>query len=96
MRCGKQYGGDERGLTCSHFWARQHKGTRFDPLNCDSICWFPCHAYRWEKEKQGEYREFKLKQLGISGYKALEKRARVPYPQHRAIIDCMTLLGAIL
>jgi hypothetical protein len=85
-RCGRA-----NHLTCSHFWARQHKGTRFDPENCDAVCWMPCHKYYWEKEKQGEYRDFKMKQLGAVKYKALEKRARTTYPQCNAIQDCMKL-----
>ena len=90
MRCGsKKY------LTCSHFWARQHKGTRFDPKNCITLCWMPCHKYHFEKEKQGDYREFMLTWLGEKEYKALEKRARRVYPQTRAIMDCMELLGVV-
>jgi hypothetical protein len=95
VRCKRQYKEGERGLTNSHFWARQHKGTRFDPLNCDAICWFPCHAYHWEKEKQGDYYDFKYKQLGKARYARMAERARDVYPQDRAIMDCMKLLGAL-
>lgn len=87
--------GTSTNLTCSHFWARQHKGTRFDPDNCDAVCWMPCHKYYWEKEKQGDYRDFKIRQLGLKRYKEMEKRARGVYPQDRAIMDCMRLLGAL-
>lgn len=90
MRCGT-----EKNLTCSHFWARQHKGTRFDPENCVAVCWMPCHKYHWEKEKQGDYRDFMLKWLGEDKYKELEKRARGIYPQTTAIIDCMNLLKSL-
>lgn len=89
-RCGK-----EGALTCSHFWGRQHKGTRFDPNNCVALCWLPCHAYFWEKEKQGEYREFMMKWLGEEEYKNLQDRAMHPYPQKTAIMDCMKLLGKL-
>lgn len=92
-RCGKIWAEGARGLTCSHFWQRSHKGTRFDPENNDSACWMPCHKYHWEKEKQGDYRDFKVRQLGMARYQALEARARGTYPQDRAIIDCMKLLG---
>lgn len=94
-RCFKQWEEGVGGLTDSHFWNRQHKGTRFDPENNDAICWFPCHAYHFEKEKQGEYRDFKLRQLGTRKYNALEKRARSIYPQDKAIMDCMRLLGVL-
>lgn len=87
--------GTTKGLTNSHFWPRQHKGTRFDPENCDAVCWMPCHKYYWEKEKQGDYRDFKLKQLGAVKYKAMERRARGVYPQVNAIMDCMRLLGVL-
>lgn len=88
VRCGST-----KRLTNSHFWPRQHKGTRFDPENCDAVCWMPCHKYIWEKEKQGQYRDFKLNQLGVARYQAMEARARGIYPQDRAIMDCMVLLG---
>ena len=91
VRCGSI-----KRLTNSHFWARQHKGTRFDPENCDAVCWMPCHKYHWEKEKQGAYRDFKINQLGMPRYQAMEARARGTYPQVSAIIDCMELLGVVL
>ena|SRR3990167_2926016 len=98
-RCGKIFdsydGLSMKNLTCSHFWARQHKGTRFDSKNCISLCWMPCHKYHFEKEKQGDYREFMLTWLGKTEYKELEKRARGVYPQTRAIMDCMELLGVV-
>lgn len=84
-----------KGLTNSHFWGRQHKATRFDPKNCLAVCWMPCHKYYWEKEKQGDYRDFMRKWLGQKEYDALEKRARGTYPQKDAIIDCMKLLGKL-
>ena len=59
-------------LTCSHYWGRFASSTRYDPKNCDSLC-FGCH-FRVENAKQGEYREWKIKHLGLAGYKALEKR----------------------
>ena len=62
MRCGKT--ADRTQLSCSHFWPRQHSATRYDPENCVALCWVPCHKYNWEKEKQGEYRDFMLVWLG--------------------------------
>ena len=92
MRCGKPRS-EDNPLTCSHFWNRQHKGTRFDPENNDAVCWMPCHKYYWEKEKQGDYRDFKMKQLGAERYAALELRARRTYKEYDAILDCMKLLS---
>jgi len=94
MRCGKLRD-KSNPLTCSHFWARQHKATRFDPENCVSLCWMPCHKYHWEKEKQGDYRDFMLRWLGQDRYNQLEKRARSTKPQLDAIIECMWLLKAL-
>lgn len=75
MFCGTQYEPPTSGLQCSHFWGRGNKATRFDPENCDALC-YGCHA-RNEGNKQGFYRDFKIKQLGLKGYNALEKRARM-------------------
>lgn len=87
VRCGKQ-----TNLTCSHFWSRIHSATRYDPDNCDALCWLPCH-YTWEHEKQGEYRDFKLKQLGKKRYEALEKRARSVMKREDAIAAFLTMIG---
>lgn len=87
MRCGSL-----EGLTCSHFWVRQHKSVRFDPDNCIALCW-PCHSFHFEKEKQGAYRDFMLNWLGTAKYNILEKKARSSYPQRDAIMDCMSMLG---
>jgi len=70
--CGKQ----ETKLENSHYWGRANKSTRFDPENCDLLCFY-CHLTH-EGSKQGFYREWKLKQLGTKKYNALERRARTP------------------
>lgn len=74
VRCKTKYTPPTNALQCSHFWGRGNKATRFDKLNCDSLC-YGCHAL-WEGNKQGEYRDFKLKQLGKKQYDLLEKKAR--------------------
>ncbi len=51
-------------------------GTRFEPDNCDSLC-FACHTL-WEPNKHGAYRDFKMKQLGEARYKTLEIQAMTP------------------
>ncbi len=75
QRCFTQYQEGDQGLQNSHFWGRGNWNTRFDSENCDALC-YGCHA-RWEGNKQGDYRDFKIKQLGIIGYKNLEMRARM-------------------
>lgn len=91
-RCGKVYRKGERGLTNSHFWPRQHKGTRYDPRNCDTCCWMPCHKYHWEKEKQGAYMDYMLKKLGKKEYDALRKLSEGTTPLTEAIISCIRVV----
>lgn len=78
-------------LTNSHYWGRANSATRFDPENCDTLCWMPCHV-KWEKQKQGDYLQFKLKQLGQDKYTELEKRGRSTMNRSEAIRDCMKLI----
>lgn len=87
--------GTDKNLTNSHFWPRQHKSVRYDPLNCIALCWMPCHKYHWEKEKQGAYRDFMIQWLGEYEYKKLEYRAGTPMPLKVAVMECMKLLGAL-
>lgn len=61
-------------IQCSHFWGRTHRATRFDENNCDTLC-KRCH-FNNEDNKQGYYREFKLKQLGEEKYLELEKKSK--------------------
>lgn len=57
-------------MTCSHFWGRGDKIHRFDPKNCDTLC-IECHV-KHEGNKQGYYRDFKVKQLGMKLYRKME------------------------
>lgn len=74
----------------SHFWGRGNSATRYDPQNCDGICG-GCHM-RHESNKQGLYRDFKIRDLGKEGYDLLEKRARSIVKRSDAILECMELL----
>ena len=70
VRCGKT-----KNLQCSHFWVDGRNSTRFNEENCDTLC-YACHYGNldgWEYQKQGEYMQFKIKQLGTKRYKALER-----------------------
>lgn len=58
-------------MTNSHFWGRGDKMHRFDPKNCDTLC-FTCHTNN-EGNKQGFYRDWKIKQLGEEVYKQMEQ-----------------------
>lgn len=63
-------GDTERKSECSHYWGRGDKVHRFDPLNAEYLC-FSCHV-RVEGNKQGEYRTYKIKQLGEKKHKEME------------------------
>jgi hypothetical protein len=62
QRCLKQYEPPTSGLHCSHFQGRGKEATRFEPLNCDALC-YGCHAYftanpgehyQWQVDKKGK------------------------------------------
>lgn len=57
-------------MTNSHYWGRGDKHNRFNPLNCDTLCFY-CHEQN-EGNKQGKYRDFKIQQLGTEKYKEME------------------------
>ena len=90
VRCGRQHNDDENTSDNSHYWQRSIRGTRFDPLNCDTLCKMPCHSGNkgWEHEKRikdnlknkydGEYTEFKKNQLGERDFDLLLVRAHTP------------------
>lgn len=67
--CGKN--AEQAKLECSHFWGRADKHHRFDPKNCDTLCFY-CHSQN-EGNKQGKYRDFKIHQLGQETYDRMEK-----------------------
>lgn len=58
-------------MTNSHFWGRGDKWNRFNPENCDTLCFY-CHQTH-EGNKQGFYKEWKIKQLGEKLYDSLYK-----------------------
>lgn len=67
--CGKN--ATQSKMENSHFWGRGDKIHRFDPNNCDTLCWY-CHMQN-EGNKQGRYREYKIKQLGKKLYQQMER-----------------------
>ncbi len=86
LNCGR-----ESNLTNSHYWGRRHSSTRYDPDNCITLCWLPCHK-TWEHEKQGRYREFMLERLGENGYNKLKERANSIMKRTEALQECKQLL----
>lgn len=89
--CGKQHEVGSRNLSNSHFWGRGKLSVRFDMENCDAACWIPCHKYKLEGHKNGQYRDFKLRQLGKDRYDALEVRANAPYKISTADLKIMLI-----
>ena len=76
QRCGSifdPWGEKTGGLHNSHYFGRGREGTRFDPENCDALC-YGCHRY-WEKADREEYRAFKVRQLGENRFLSLTVRA---------------------
>jgi len=64
-------------LTNSHYFGRGMHSVRFDPDNCDPLCWPGCHHY-WEKEDREAYRAYMVRKLGQNGFDALNLRAHTP------------------
>lgn len=65
-------------LQNSHFFARAISAVRYDPDNCDALCYKHHYGDRirgWEYLKQTEYRDFKVSQLGQERYDKLCIRA---------------------
>jgi hypothetical protein len=73
QRCQKKCLAGSASLQNSHYFGRTKLSVRFDPLNCDALC-FGCHRI-WEKEDREGYRVFKIRQLGQKGYDLLQIRA---------------------
>lgn len=85
------FGCGNPGKQNSHFWGRGNSATRYDPLNCDAACG-GCHM-RHEGNKQGLYRDLKIKQLGKKGYAELEMKARSIMKREDAIKECKIFLS---
>jgi hypothetical protein len=72
--CHKDYSQNHRGLQVSHYWSRRHESTRYDEENCNAFCIYH-HHYLGHGEGRDEYRAFKIKELGKSGFDLLDYRA---------------------
>lgn len=100
VRCGRvgtpdKDGRSVIGLQCSHYWSRRSESTRYDPSNCDALC-AGCH-FRWGGDYREEYKDFKMKQLGEKGYKALEVRHNTYQKKDRklAILQAQALIKTL-
>lgn len=87
-KCG-QPGYGEKGITgldASHYKSRRKEGTRFDPLNVDSLC-RNCHRYfeqhkteysQWKIEKDGQ-RTVDLLTLRANTYAIKDRKSELLY-----------------
>lgn len=78
-RCGSWVRFNEKGLpvshTNSHYYTRGKETTRFEPNNCDTLC-FPCHRL-WGGDHRADYTAFKKKQLGEDAFKRMDVQAHM-------------------
>lgn len=70
-RCEKQYDQSSTGLHCSHYFGRGNWSTRFDPDNCEALC-FGCHAEMGANPHDHRLRI--LRKLGGGAYDLLNER----------------------
>lgn len=87
--CNKQFDIKSGVLTNSHFWGRTRMSTRFEEKNCIALCW-PCHIYRFEKEKQGRYMQLMIEWLGEEDYAKLSIQSQQFKSKKEAIKNLMT------
>lgn len=70
LRCGST-----SMLTCSHFHGRANFSTRYEPLNCITLC-LDCH-YIWESKKTTDYLYFMMGYLGNEQFFILERISKM-------------------
>ena|SRR3990167_4267987 len=82
LRCSKI-----NQLTCSHYWTRYYSAARYNYRNCITLC-IGCH-FKWEEEKQGEYRDFMLQYLGQEEFDKLRMETHKTVKRKDAIKQLM-------
>lgn len=91
VRCHKKYDknipSERQGLHNSHFYGRGHESTRFEPDNCDALC-YGCHRLWGHGDQRDLYIEFKKKQLGQIRWASLMLQAY----QYKKRDDAMDLI----
>lgn len=68
---------------CSHFYERHNSSVRFHPENCDGMC-RACHE--GFHRNRPEYKAWKLKQLGVKAYFALQRLSVMVMKREDAIL----------
>lgn len=89
QRCSKVFTPPTMALHNSHFFGRARENTRFDPENCDALC-YGCHQY-WGSAGREDYRDFKIQQLSqhrfdeltlrSNSYRKKDRKASLSYAQ---------------
>lgn len=72
QRCLRQYEENDQRLQNSHFYGRSHENTRFEPDNCDALC-YGCHQYF--TSNPGDYAAWKLNKIGQKRFDSLTIQA---------------------
>lgn len=76
-------------LGCSHYFSRGIYATRYDPLNCITLCQ-ECHE-KWEHEKNGIYKDYMVMWLGKEQFELLENISKIRVSPYEAITKFMGL-----
>lgn len=74
-------------LQCSHYFGRGIYATRYDPLNCITLCQI-CHD-QWEHEKDGVYKDYMVMWLGEEKFRELEEKAKTRVSPYESISELM-------
>lgn len=86
QRCFKKYDPPTSALHCSHYIGRRNEATRYEPLNCDAMC-YGCHAYfganpqehtAWQIARKGQATVDKLRILANT-YKKKDRKLEAIY-----------------
>lgn len=82
--------------TNSHYYGRGKQATRFDPENCDTLC-YACHT-NWGSNSKEDYKQFKINQLGEKHFDLLTLRANSYHKKDYALakIQAQALLKEVL
>ena len=84
QRCAKRYDSGDGRLQNSHYYGRSHESTRFEPDNCDALC-FGCHQYFtsqpveyvvWKSKRLGDKRVLSLT-LQANSYKKKDRKFEI-------------------
>lgn len=72
-RCGAIHDESSKGLHCSHYHGRGKWGTRFDPDNCEALC-YGCHSFLEQHPHEHEKRE--RERLGDTLYEIVREKSQ--------------------